>query len=65
MKWTPKLLIATFVWGLSIGCSQPKQEKNSESNLEEVTAKDILGNPAYQAISYGGYREQTREVQPT
>ncbi|MEQ8303080.1 MAG: glycosyl hydrolase family 17 protein [Cyclobacteriaceae bacterium] len=65
MKWTPKLLIATFVLGLSIGCSQPKQEKNSESNLEEVTAKDILGNPAYQAISYGGYREQTREVQPT
>jgi exo-beta-1,3-glucanase (GH17 family) len=30
-----------------------------------VTAKDILGNPDYQAISYGGYREKSREIQPT
>jgi len=29
------------------------------------TAADILGNPAYQAISYGGYREATRDIQPT
>lgn len=32
-----------------------------KSNL---TAKDILGNPDYLAISYGGYREKTREAQP-
>jgi len=31
----------------------------------EVTAADILGNPDYLAISYGGYRENTRDVQPT
>ena len=30
-----------------------------------VTAKDILGNPDYQAISYGGYRGKSRELQPT
>ncbi len=30
-----------------------------------MTAKDILGNPAYRAISYGGYRAKTRDVQPT
>jgi len=29
------------------------------------TAADILGNPNYLAVSYGGYREDTREVQPT
>lgn len=29
------------------------------------TAAEILGNPAYQAISYGGYRENTRDIQPT
>lgn len=29
------------------------------------TAADILGNPDYQAISYGGYREITRDIQPT
>ena len=30
-----------------------------------ISAKDILGNPDYLAISYGGYREKTRQVQPT
>lgn len=30
-----------------------------------MTAKDILGNPDYLAISYGGYRAKTRDVQPT
>jgi exo-beta-1,3-glucanase (GH17 family) len=30
-----------------------------------VTAKDILGNPDYLAISYGGYRKKSRDVQPT
>jgi exo-beta-1,3-glucanase (GH17 family) len=29
------------------------------------TAAEILGNPNYLAISYGGYRENTREIQPT
>jgi exo-beta-1,3-glucanase (GH17 family) len=29
------------------------------------TAAGILGNPKYPAISYGGYRENTRDVQPT
>jgi exo-beta-1,3-glucanase (GH17 family) len=30
-----------------------------------LTAKEILGNPEYMAISYGGYREKSREFQPT
>ena len=30
-----------------------------------MTAKEILGNPDYLAISYGGYRQKTRDVQPT
>lgn len=29
------------------------------------TAADILGSPDYQAISYGGYRDTTRDIQPT
>lgn len=32
---------------------------------KELAAKDILGNPDYLAISYGGYRENSRERQPT
>lgn len=34
-------------------------------NNKAVTAKDILGNPRYLAISYGGYRGNSREQQPT
>ncbi|MEM6723372.1 MAG: glycosyl hydrolase family 17 protein [Bacteroidota bacterium] len=30
-----------------------------------MTAKEILGNPDYQAISYGGYRQKSRDIQPT
>ncbi|MBR9845868.1 MAG: glycosyl hydrolase family 17 [Algicola sp.] len=30
-----------------------------------MTAKDILGNPEYVAISYGGYRKKSRDSQPT
>ncbi len=29
------------------------------------TTADLLGNPDYPAISFGAYREKTREVQPT
>ena len=32
---------------------------------KEMTAEKILGNTNYQAICYGGYRTNTREVQPT
>lgn len=39
--------------------------EESVSKPKERSAKDILGNPSYPAISYGGYREKTREVQPT
>ena len=34
-------------------------------STKKVTAKDILGNPKYQAISYGGYRAKSRTLQPT
>lgn len=56
------LLIALTMFS----CAQQKDEKSEkESKIKAVTAKDILGNPKYQAISYGGYRKNTRDVQPT
>lgn len=30
-----------------------------------ITAQELLGNPKYQAISYGGYRTKSRDVVPT
>ncbi len=53
---------------ISISCSNQstKRETNQhQQTKKEVTAKDILGNPDYLAISYGGYRMKTRDIQPT
>ena len=38
---------------------------NKKMNFTTKTAKQILGNPDYLAISYGGYRGATRERQPS
>ncbi len=45
-------------------CSE-KETKVQLTKRKEVTAKEILGNPAYQAICYEGYREKSRDIQPT
>jgi len=50
----------------SISCYQKKTTQAVQPfNQKEVTAKDILGNPNYQAICYEGYREKSRELQPS
>jgi len=38
---------------------------NPRPRATDKTAAEILGSPDYQAISYGGYREKTRDIQPT
>ncbi len=45
--------------------SSVEKEANTAPVRKELTAKDILGNPEYLAISYGGYRQNSREIQPT
>ena len=35
------------------------------NRIKEKSASEILGNPNYLAISYGGYREKSRDIQPT
>ena len=48
-----------------------KNNTKKESNLNTVkeqsslSAKDILGNPNYLAMSYGGYRHVDHEIEPT
>ena len=61
-----KLLIIPLLIGV-IGCSNKskKETETSVSMQKHITAEDILGNPDYQAISYGGYRQKTRDSQPT
>ena len=47
---------------LNTSCINKTKE---ELNLKHKTAAQILGNPEYLAISYGGYRMTSREIQPS
>lgn len=38
---------------------------HSSHSPKSKTAAEILGNPNFQAICYGGYRQNTREITPT
>ncbi|MFW5725683.1 MAG: glycosyl hydrolase family 17 [Bacteroidota bacterium] len=58
MKTRILLLIPLLAALLMISCTTARVPKDK-------TAAEILGNPQYQAISYGGYRETTRDIQPT
>lgn len=56
------ILILTLLVILMASCSD--QKKMDFSSIE-ITAEKILGDPDYQAISFGAYRETTRDIQPT
>ncbi len=55
-------IILATIFIMIISCKNIEQ---SQSNPGEVNAEFLLGNPDYPAISYGGYRKDTREIQPT
>ena len=66
MKKSTTLLIVLFaVFMFSCRNQKTKTEVLEPITQKQVTAKDILGNPDYLAISYGGYRQKTRNEQPT
>ena len=59
-----KLILLVF---LVMSCKESKQKEHTANDQteKEVTAKDILGNSSYLAISYGGYRKSSRDFQPS
>jgi exo-beta-1,3-glucanase (GH17 family) len=57
-------LFLVFVF-ISITIFACKQKTTEQILTKPVTAQDILGNPEYQAISYGGYRMSSRDIQPS
>ena len=66
MKSSLKILVTILILQISFGCSSKKEhQKKLKEERKEMTAAKILGNPNYLAISYGGYREKSRESQPT
>ncbi|NAS32010.1 glycosyl hydrolase family 17 [Flavobacteriaceae bacterium R38] len=55
------IVLAVFI----LSCKDQKKEEKIMQTQQKVTAEDILGNPEYLAVSYGGYRANTRNIQPT
>ncbi|MEM6771575.1 MAG: glycosyl hydrolase family 17, partial [Bacteroidota bacterium] len=56
------LLLATVF--CLVACSTSPETATTMED-KGLTAADILGNPNYLAISYGGYRHTSRDTQPT
>lgn len=63
MLWQATGILLAFAFSLS--CHNWQINQTTQQAQKAVTAKDILGNPKYLAISYGGYRGNSREMQPT
>nr|WP_199099620.1 glycosyl hydrolase family 17 [Gaetbulibacter sp. 4G1] len=66
MKTNKNIIGIISILILAFGCvNGTKKESENVRKVKDITAADILGNPEYLAISYGGYRQKTRDIQPT
>ena len=53
---------------LVFSCKDNSKKENNSNAVKEITslsAKDILGNPNFLAMSYGGYRHVDHDIEPT
>lgn len=60
-----KVFLLMVVFCLLFSCNSKPESQEMNANPKEITAKELLGNPDYQAICYGGYRKNTRDIEPT
>ena len=65
MKTITNILVITVVIVLMSSCKNESQIEKQMQNQINISANEILGNPDYLAISYGGYRKNSRKIQPT
>ena len=59
---TKILIAAALIIVTMLSCSNTSDHDFSSIT---VTAEEILGDPYYRAISFGAYRDTTRDIQPT
>ena len=58
--------ILIFLIGFIGSCAKGKKnDVKEEVSTKEVSAKDILGNPDYLAMSFGAYRHADHSIEPT
>lgn len=72
MKTGIKSMLLLIAFAVLAGCdnrSKKEADKVAEEEqkpvVKEMTAAEILGNPEYLAMSYGGYRYVDHDIEPT
>lgn len=65
MNLLRQVWVIVIISGTITSCQQEQKNSNNMALDNKITAEMILGNPDYQAISYGGYRDTVRSIQPT
>lgn len=58
------LLNCVLMFGL-FGCKKKEEKNPAPVNRLEKSPEELLGNPKYLAMSYGGYRLNSRDQQPS
>ena len=58
MRTSLKILLLVILTTFFMGCKE-------DQIVKDKTAKEILGNPEYLAMSYGGYRHADHSIEPT
>ncbi|QBZ98921.1 glycosyl hydrolase family 17 protein [Flavobacterium sangjuense] len=67
MKNIQNIFLLVPILLVLFGCGSMKAQKKESKPMPDknLTAADILGNPKYLAISYGGFRQTSRDIEPT
>lgn len=58
-----RIILAAILITMTLSPSSNASDHDFSSII--ITAEEILGNPYYRAISFGAYRDTTRDIQPT
>ncbi len=66
LKIALKFIIPMIILLFTFSCElKTNNDHKNQEEKKELTAKDILGNPDCQAMSYGGYRHADHDIEPT
>ena len=65
MQYNSLYIQLCFLLLVLFGCKERVYPAKETTMTTEKSAAEILGNPNYLAISYGGYRTKSRDDQPS
>ena len=65
MKLKTSVFLIAIISIFMLSCNQNSNAKKEIQKEKQMTAKEILGNPEYLAMSYGGYRNVNHDIEPT